>query len=154
MVSYGMPTPSAALINALLINGAVELTGQYSPSEAGPSPNNNSGFGRIDLLGSVILPGPNPDAGFGDGGPLSQGEEDTFTVEIPQETPGNDSVANEVPTGVGTTGLGATFKITLVWTDPPGALLQNDLDLIVKAADGSERHGNMGTSNGFDSVNT
>jgi serine protease AprX len=153
LVKNGIPTPPAALIKALLINGAVELTGQYSPSEAGPSPNNNSGFGRVNLLGSVILPGPNPDAGFGDGGPLSQGEEDTFTVEIPRGSPGNDSVANEVPTGVGTTGLGATFKITLVWTDPPGALLQNDLDLIVRAADGSERHGNMGTSNGFDSVN-
>src|SRR5215211_3100236 len=153
LVKNGTPTPPASLIKALLINGAVELAGQYSPSEAGPSPNNNSGFGRVDLLGSVILPGPNPDAGFGDGGPLSQGEEDTFTVEIPRESPGNDSVTNEVPTGVGTTGLGATFKITLVWTDPPGALLQNDLDLIVRAADGSERHGNMGTSSGFDRVN-
>jgi serine protease AprX len=129
------------------------LTGQYSPSEAGPSPNNNSGFGRVNLLGSVILPGPNPDAGFGDGGPLSQGEEDTFTVEIPRESPGNNSVASAVPAGVGTSSLGATFKITLVWTDPAGALLQNDLDLIVRAADGSERHGNMGTSSGFDRVN-
>jgi hypothetical protein len=154
LIKNGMPTPSASLIKALLINGAVELTGQYSPSEAGPSPNNNSGFGRVDLLGSVILPGSSPDAGFGDGGPLSQGEEDTFTVEIPQETPGNNSVANAVPTGVGLMGLGAaTYKITLVWSDPPGPNLQNDLDLIVKAADGSERHGNMGTSNGFDSVN-
>jgi len=53
----------------------------------------------------------------------------------------------------GTMGLGATFKITIVWTDPAGPDLQNDLDLIVKAADGSERHGNMGTSSGFDRVN-
>ena len=153
LVKNGIPTPPASLIKALLINGAVELTGQYSPSEAGPSPNNNSGFGRVDLLGSVILPGPNSDAGFGDGGPLEQGEEDTFTVEIPQESPGNNSVASAVPTGVGTSSLGATFKITLVWTDPAGPNLQNDLDLIVKAADGSERHGNMGISNGFDRVN-
>jgi len=153
LVRNGMPTPPASLIKALLINGAVELTGQYSPSEAGPSPNNNSGFGRVDLLGSVILPGPNPDAGFGDGGPLNQGEEDTITVEIPRESPRNNSVASAVPTGVGISSLGATFKITLVWSDPAGANLQNDLDLIVKAADGSERHGNMGISNGFDSVN-
>ena len=33
----GTPRPSAALIKALLINGAVELPGQYTPSEAGPS---------------------------------------------------------------------------------------------------------------------
>jgi serine protease AprX len=154
LVKNGRPTPSASLIKALLINGAVELTGQYSPSEAGPSPNNNSGFGRVNLLGSVILPGPNLDAGFGDGGPLSQGEEDTFTVDIPRESLGNNRVPSAVPTGGGTRGLGAAmYKITLVWSDPPGPNLQNDLDLIVRAADGSERHGNMGTSDGFDRVN-
>jgi hypothetical protein len=31
----------------------------------------------------------------------------------------------------------------LVWTDPPGEGLQNDLDLIVSSASGSERHGNQ-----------
>ena len=46
-----------------------------------------------------------------------------------------------------------TLKITLVWSDPPGPTLQNDLDLIVKAANGQERHGNMGSSAGFDRAN-
>jgi hypothetical protein len=50
-------------------------------------------------------------------------------------------------------GVGATFKVTLVWSDPAGEQLQNDLDLLVLAADGSERHGNMGTSNNFDRLN-
>jgi serine protease AprX len=153
LVKNGIPTPPAALIKALLINGAVELAGQYSPSEAGPSPNNNSGFGRVNLLGSVILPGPNPDAGFGDGGPLKQGEEDTITIEIPKKIPRSRKGASVALTDVGTRSLGVTFKITLVWTDPAGPDLQNDLDLIVLAADGSERHGNMGTSKGFDRVN-
>ncbi len=158
LIKNGMPTPPASLIKALLINGAVELIGQYSPSEAGPSFNANSGFGRVNLLGSVILPGPNPDAGFGDGGPLRQGDEDTITVRIPSQPPGNQDAAGEgaagaTPSGAATMGLGATFKITLVWSDPAGADLQNDLDLIVIAADGSERHGNMGTSSGFDRVN-
>lgn len=143
LVKNGLATPSAALVKALLINGAVELVGQYSPSEAGPSPNNNSGWGRVDLAGSVIIPGPNPDGGFGEGGPLNQGAEDTFTVTIPPESPG----------GRGTRGLGATFKITLVWSDPAGDTLQNDLDLIVTAADGTERHGNGGISSNFDRVN-
>ena len=49
--------------------------------------------------------------------------------------------------------MGPTFKVTLVWSDPPGAALQNDLDLIVRASDGSERHGNMGTGKGFDRAN-
>jgi serine protease AprX len=149
LVKNGMATPSASLIKALMINGAVELHGQYSPSEAGPSFNNSSGFGRVSLLGSVILPGPNPDGGLGEGGPLKQGDENTFTVDIPSQPPGVHSVA----VGVGTTALGATFKITLVWTDPPGDRLQNDLDLIVIAANGAERHGNTGTAASFDRSN-
>jgi serine protease AprX len=153
LVKNGMPTPPASLIKALLINGAVELVGQYSPSEAGSSPNNNSGFGRVDLLGSVILPGSNPNAGFGDSGPLKQGEEETITIEIPREISRSTAGSSVALTDVGTRSLGVTFKITLVWTDPAGPNLQSDLDLIVLAADGSERHGNMGTSKGFDRVN-
>jgi hypothetical protein len=146
LIRNGMATPPAALIKAMLINGAVALAGQYSPSEAGPSPNSSSGFGRVNLLGSVILPGPNPDAGFGDGGPLDQGEDETFTVEIPETGQGHGERH-------GLAAVGATFKITLVWSDPPGDRLQNDLDLVVVAADGSERHGNMGAGNGFDRLN-
>ena len=146
LVKNGVSHPSAALIKALMINGAVELLGQYSPTEAGPSPNNNSGFGRVNLAGSVIIPGPNPDGGFGDGGPLKQGGEDTIPVKIPK---GRDGLA----AAAGTSGLTATLKVTLVWSDPPGAKLQNDLDLIVVAANNQERHGNMGVATGFDRVN-
>jgi serine protease AprX len=133
LVKNGWASPPAAVIKALLINGAVELTGQYNPTEAGASPNNHSGWGRVDLAGSVIIPGPAGDAGVGTGGPLKEsGQEESFHVHVP----------------------GSTFKITLVWTDPPGAALQNDLDLIVRASNGEERHGNMGTAKeGFDRVN-
>ena len=151
LVKNGTPTPDAALIKALLINGAVELTGQYSPSEAGPSPNNNSGWGRVNLAGSVIIPGPNPNAGFGGGGPLKQGQHNTVTVNIPKA--GQPGGRGEAPENVGTLGLSPTFKVTLVWTDPAGALLQNDLDLIVVASNGQERHGNMGVGKGFDRKN-
>lgn len=145
LAKNGMPHPHAALIKALMINGAVELTGQYSPSEAGLSPNTSSGWGRVNLAGSVIIPGPNPNSGFGGGGPLKQGQQDTVTIKVPE---GKKDFAAK-----GTTGLGRTFKITLAWTDPPGAMLQNDLDLIVVASNGQERHGNMGTSDKFDRVN-
>ena len=147
LVKNGTPKPDAALIKALLINGAVELVGQYTPSEAGVSPNRNSGWGRVDLAGSVIIPGPNPNAGFGGGGPLKQGQSNTVTINIPKPN-GKQSEA-----GVGTAGVGQTLKVTLVWTDPPGAMLQNDLDLIVTASNGTERHGNMGTGSGFDRTN-
>lgn len=147
LVQNGFTTPSAALIKGLLINGAVELAGQYNPTEAGSSPNDNSGWGRVDLAGSVIIPGPgDPDGGFGDGGPLEEGQEDGITVTIPERPDGHAGPAPMAPGG-------AVLKVTLVWSDPPGAQLQNDLDLIVVASDGTERHGNMGTGDGFDRVN-
>ncbi|MGW0846546.1 S8 family serine peptidase [Streptomyces sp. NPDC002787] len=132
LVKNGTPDPSAALLKAMLINGAEELPGQYNPSEAGPSPNNNSGFGLVNLERSVTLPG-NNGAGFADEEDLEQGDERSFRIPVPQ-------------------GAARTLKVTLVWTDPPGAALQNDLDLIVHAG-GQERHGNMGTGVGFDRVN-
>jgi serine protease AprX len=144
LVKNGMPTPSAAVIKAILINGAVTLPGQYSPTEAGPSPNMSSGWGRVNLAGSIILPGPNPNGGFGEGGPLKQGQSSTVTITIPPK---------KKTSGAHTTGTGPTLKVTLVWTDPPGAKLQNDLDLIVTASNGQVRHGNMGTGKGFDRVN-
>jgi serine protease AprX len=151
LVKNGTPKPDAALVKALLINGADELVGQYSPSEAGPSPNFNSGWGLVDLAGSIIIPGPNPNGGFGGGGPLKQGGSDTVVINIPESRKGLS--AGKGKQDVAPTGLGPTFKITLVWTDPPGAALQNDLDLIVRAANGQERHGNKGTAKTFDRVN-
>lgn len=133
LVKNEVPNPSAALIKALLINGAQPITGQYHPSETGPSPNPASGWGRVNLAASVIIPGASAEAGFGEGGPLRQGENSEGTIRI--------------------TGGGRTLKFTLVWADPPGAQLQNDLDLIMTAADGQERHGNMGTGAGFDRQN-
>ncbi|MGW7053585.1 S8 family serine peptidase [Streptomyces sp. NPDC054887] len=133
LVKNGTPKPSAALIKAMLINGADELPGQYNPSEAGSSPNNNSGFGLVNLQRAVVLPTDAGRAGFTDAGELNQGEERAFLITVPD-------------------GAARTLKVTLVWTDPPGAALQNDLDLIVRA-DGQERHGNMGTGSGFDRVN-
>lgn len=121
----------------MLINGAVELPGQYNPSEAGPSPNNDSGFGRVDLSRSVALPGDDEHVGFHEGGPLDQGEQELLRIGIPERDGGPEP----------------TFKVTLVWTDPPGAALQNDLDLVVRTADGRERHGNVGTSVEFDRTN-
>jgi serine protease AprX len=159
LVKNGTTTPSAALIKALLINGAVQLAGQYSPTEAGVSPNNASGWGRINLAGSVIIPGPNPNGGFGDSGPLKQGQTSTVIIKVPtgrkgrQAVKGQKATKNSTDLGIGLQGISPTLKVTLVWSDPSGATLQNDLDLIVVAANRQERHGNMGTAKGFDRVN-
>ncbi|EFR01364.1 serine peptidase [Nannizzia gypsea CBS 118893] len=133
LVKNGNKSPSAALIKAMLINGAVELPGQYVPSEAGPSPNSSSGYGRVNLKNSISKPD-EPTAGYREAGPLTQGQTDSkLVIKVPKS--------------------GSTLKITLVWTDPAGASLQNDLDLIVTASDGSERHGNMGETKEFDRTN-
>ncbi|MFE9636710.1 S8 family serine peptidase [Streptomyces sp. NPDC006463] len=133
LVKNGTPKPSAALIKAMLINGAEELPGQYSPTEAGACPNNNSGFGIVNLQRAVVLPTDARMAGFTDAKELDRGEERAFRITIPE-------------------GAAPTLKVTLVWTDPPGRALQNDLDLTVRTG-GQERHGIMGTDPGFDRVN-
>jgi len=125
--------PSAALVKAFLINGASGITGQFSPSETGPIPNFEQGFGRVDMQ-ATIGPGADQIAALHDEDKqLDTNEEQT--VEIP------------VPDGA------KELKATLVWTDPAGATLQNDLDLIVQAG-GAERHGNVAPgSTLFDRVN-
>ncbi len=120
---HKLKKPSGALLKALIVNGARDLLGQYSPTEAGPIPNNSEGFGRVDLQAVVGPYGVGETVVFFDEGPsLDAGEQIQKTVVVP---------------------VGAKLlKATLVWTDPPGEGLQSDLDLIV-AAGGQEWHGNM-----------
>ncbi|KAF5139165.1 Serine protease/ABC transporter B family protein tagC [Metarhizium anisopliae] len=152
LVDNRVPRPSAALIKALLINGAVPMKGQYNQAlpngEFGPSvdaPNPNSGFGRVNLANSLRNIVANQEStvyGYQDvTGDQSLGMdgqhrgEHAVTVDIPEGSP-----------------AGLTLKVTLVWTDFPGERLQNDLDLIVAGA-GIEKHGNQGDGSGFDRVN-
>ncbi|MGO4329547.1 S8 family serine peptidase [Cupriavidus sp. 2TAF22] len=126
--------PSAALVKALIINGARPLAGQYSPSEAGAVPNNNQGFGRVDLQ---AVTGPYADHEtlqfFDEATRLDTGEREDYEVTIAASA--------------------RRLKVTLVWTDPPGEGLQSDLDLVVVAG-GREWHGNMALgATDFDRVN-
>jgi serine protease AprX len=126
--------PSAALLKALIINAAHNITGQYVPPEVGTIPDNSEGFGRVNV-GEVVAPtGQVKFWDEGDGKPLDTGEEEGRTVTV--------AAANQ------------TIKATLVWTDPAGSGLQNDLDLILRAANGTEQHGNVpANSTNFDRVN-
>lgn len=128
-------TPSAALIKALMINGARDVAGQYVLTEAGVIPNSAEGFGRVDLAAVIGPLAANEALNFQDeGNALDTNEEDAIHVTIRPNM--------------------SALKVTLVWTDPPGETLQNDLDLIVRAADGQERHGNVGSSSSdFDRSN-
>ncbi|KAJ9115385.1 hypothetical protein QFC22_005140 [Naganishia vaughanmartiniae] len=133
---HGLPTrrstPSAALVKALLISAAVPLATEWK------HPYFAAGFSRVDLKRSIVpsdtLAITNA-SGFLEGPLLRQGETNTIAVIIPATT------------------TACTFKVTLVWTDFPGKLLVNDLDLVVKATD-EERHGNIKPgSNDSDRVN-
>ncbi len=112
-----LATPSAALVKAVLINGA--RTGDGGPSQ--------EGFGVIDLAGTIIALEENTFSLTDEWSGLAQGEEITYTYHI------SDSAA--------------PFKATLTWADPPAEpgsakTLVNDLDLVVQTPDGRIYHGN------------
>ncbi len=127
--------PSGSLVKAMLINGAQDISGQYVPSEAGGIPNFAEGFGRVNLAATVGPRGENERVIFQDEATeLDTGEEEKLEVEVTEPK--------------------SLLKATLVWVDYPGEALQNDLDLIVRHADGEEHHGNMPpSSTGFDRSN-
>jgi hypothetical protein len=170
LVKNGVEQPSAALIKALLINGAEDILGQYSPSEATQAPNGDEGFGRVNLAASVIIPGAKH-AGAGDEGPLNEGQEWSTKITVPEKR-SELTVQAETATSKGRNAIvglerehGADpsaplrLKVTLAYSDPPGAVLQNDLNLIVIGSR-QERHGNatgrtfaVGSKQGFDSQN-
>jgi|SRR5262245_11707382 len=128
-----MANPSAALVKALLINGAVDIPGQYLPSDTLAMPNSNEGYGRVDMSETIGAGAAQLVIIQDEGQALDQGDVVSATVTVP----------------AGAT----TLKATLVWTDPPGETLQNDLDLIVKTGN-QERHGNIPVgSTAFDRVN-
>jgi hypothetical protein len=132
---HNIQNPSASLVKAMLINGAIDLHGQYIPSEAATIPNVAEGFGRVNLAATV--------------GPFEENERIIFKDEATEL-----DVGDEEKTTVEITNPGGLLKATLVWTDPPGEALQNDLDLIIRTNNGIERHGNMPTSSSdFDRLN-
>lgn len=118
-------TPSAALLKAMLVNSAADMTGVSG------YPSNREGWGRVLLENALHFPGDTRklivDDVFNDSG-LSTGD----TVEVPFEV------------------LGASeqVRVTLVWTEPPASAganpaYINNLDLEVVAANGNLYKGNV-----------
>lgn len=115
--------PSAALLKAMLINGANDL-------QTADIPTIYEGWGRIRLDNALFFSG-DPEAlrvwdkrnRIG----LTTGQQDSYTLKLTSGIP---------------------FKITLVWSDPPASLgaannLVNNLDLEVVAPDATVYRGNV-----------
>lgn len=122
--THGNHTPSPALVKAALINSAVDM--DDASGGTGPIPNNDEGWGRIDL---TQLIGSDRSYEFVD-------QTDTLTQGQVYEH--HVFVANgDLP-----------LRISLVYTDVPGTpltipALVNDLDLEVVGPDGSTYAGNQ-----------
>jgi len=119
------PAPQGSLIKALLILGAQDMG-------ARDIPNNDEGWGRLDLVNSLI---PQNDIGIfvDDRSRLSSGQESDYSFEITRP--------NE------------ELKIVLTWSDYPGSSfsstqLMNDLDLEVTSPDGQTTYLGNVFSNG------
>lgn len=127
----GLTSPSAALLKAALINGALLPPGEQSPSL--------HGFGVLNSARTIISLKDKLVHFEDQGAGVKNGEfiEYNYTVADPD----------------------APFKATLAWTDPsalPGAprTLVNNLDLVVITPGGQRLYGNAGTQSGSrDTVN-
>jgi hypothetical protein len=111
--------PSPAMSKALLVNTATPLGRQ-------PIPNNDEGWGRVDL-GNL----------FAASAARVYVDEEVALTEIDEEFTITVTAAD--PT--------APLKVSVVWTDAPGApgadpALVNDLDLEVSSEDGATWRGN------------
>lgn len=118
--------PSAALLKATLIAGAVGLDGAARP-------NNNEGYGRVNLDAVVSPPAPLKSL-FHEGSALATGGQVDRTVAVgPASGP---------------------LKVVLAYSDYPGPSLVNNLNLIVTGPDGVNHVGNAppGSTN-FDAAN-
>lgn len=125
----GRGTPSPAMTKALLINGASDMAG--GDNVGGNIPNNNQGWGRVNLRNVINTAAAavyhDQDYTF-----QNTGDSRTYNFQAPNAA--------------------APVKITLVWTDAPGAAgaspaLVNDLNLTVISG-GNTYRGNV-FSNGW-----
>jgi hypothetical protein len=120
--------PSAALLKAALINGAVDIANTTQGSMlTSLAPDNNQGFGRVALDTVAFFSSPSRDGrrvrlwDRWNATGLQTGEQEEFPIQVASGQP---------------------LKITLVWTDPQSSTtaavnLINNLDLEVVAPDGS-----------------
>ncbi|TVY75067.1 Serine protease/ABC transporter B family protein tagB [Fusarium oxysporum f. sp. cubense] len=121
----GVASPSAALLKALLVNGAAS-TGKKVEAQ---------GFGRVDLANSVILKGITTNKGYLEGELLDEDDQDEFVKTL---------TLGDLLMPDGPDSEAVTLKVTMVYSDLPGAALQNNINLQVAVGDAPSRFGNLG----------
>jgi hypothetical protein len=135
----GIDEPMAALMKALLINGARDMTpGQYGTNqylEVTARPDRSQGFGHVNLYNSLEP---------GDG---------NFLVFATNKLTTSANFTTNIAVGQANAG---TYRLTLVWQDYPGSSggaknLVNDLDLTVTSPSGTVYYPNNLT--GLDHTN-
>jgi uncharacterized membrane protein len=115
----GRPAPQGALIKGLLILGAED-------SGTRDIPNNDEGWGRVNLANSLI-PGTDTGIWVDDRNTVRSGQTREYLFNL--------------------TRANTPLKAVLTWSDYPGSTwatkqLQNDLDMVVTAPDGTAYKGN------------
>ena len=127
--------PSNSLMKALLLNGAVPMTGKVQVVPSGDVSNESfgeydgkQGFGRVNLIRTVPLYGSNLIQLITvNNKTIADGDSHEFTVDIDTSN-----------------GCSSELSVTLVWMDPPGATgcmncLVNDLDVLVEEIGGNSQ---------------
>lgn len=131
--THGITNPTSALIKAIFINGAVDMNDARNTVAI---PNNEEGWGRVNLTKSLFPCGKHICVGFdyadgsnsGKRANLTRGNNTNYTVRF---------------------SFNSRMEMTLVWTDypPVGAIagaahaLRNDLDLTLKSPTGDVYRG-------------
>ena len=106
-------TPSAALLKATIIAATRRVPQIATPGgvqDTKPVPSNEQGWGFPVLDDALYFPGDVAKLHVQDNQSLAQGESATLQLNVKPD---------------------ASLKVVLVWTDPPGVPLVNDLDLRV-----------------------
>jgi serine protease AprX len=123
-------SPSAALLKAILINGARWLTGEDSLADRDARPNFHQGFGAVNLTTTI----PNP-------------AEPDLRLEFVDcwETPNLqlDETGAQRRFHVDVA-AGMPLRLCLAYTDLPGRSLQNDVSFMVQDPNGVKIAGNVG----------
>jgi len=119
-------SPSAALLKATIINGARPLNGADAVADPGGEPNYHQGFGHVDLIRSLPVPGRNDAPG-------------RLEFVDTSAAPGHQLTANGQARRYIVRVGGPPVRICLAWTDPPGNGVQNPLALTVRHTESGDR---------------